>query len=68
MSVLLKTKTLLHLATWKRPYYLGVVYDGYASSVVNLELSEEAWLDMECPSTLTVTVEIGDTLNEDDDQ
>lgn len=61
MSVLTKTKTVLNLTFWKKGIYLGDV----GSSVKRLELTDEAFVDMGCPSYITVTVEPGDKLNED---
>lgn len=65
MTTLIKTKTLLYNSTSEKPYYVGDVDEGVASSVVFLELTEEAWVDMRRPDTITVTIELGDTLNED---
>lgn len=61
MSGLLKTRTVLNLVFWKRGIYRGDV----GSSVGRLELNDEAFIDMGCPSQITVTVETGDKLNEE---
>ncbi len=59
-AVLLKTKTLMYLAMWKRGFYLSE--SGH--SIRTLELNEEQWRDLGCPSEITVTIEPGDLLNE----
>lgn len=58
---LTKTKTVLSLVTWKHGHYFG----GEDTAVTQIDLSEEAFIDMGCPSEITVTVEPGDTLNEE---
>lgn len=60
-AALVETRTVLNLAFWKKGIYLGDV----GSSVKRLELTDEAFVDMGCPSYITVTVEPGDKLNGD---
>lgn len=64
MSGLLKTRTVLNLAFWKRGFYVGFGEDDeVGSSVAQLVLTDEAFIDMGCPGQITVTVERGDLLN-----
>lgn len=58
---LTKTRTVLNLLFWKRGVYVGDV----GSSVQRLDLSDEAFVNMGCPSQITITVEPGDKLNEE---
>jgi len=44
----------------------GVADIDFDPAVTFLDFSEEAWIDMGRPMEITVTVEPGDTLNEDD--
>lgn len=64
MSGLTKTRVVLNLAFWKRGFYVGFGEDE-GTSVQTIELSDEAFTDMGCPSQITVTVERGDLLNEE---
>jgi hypothetical protein len=59
---LTKTRCILHLVTWKRGIYFA---PDAAASVQELQLSKEAFIDMGCPSYVTVTVEPIDKLNEE---
>lgn len=69
MNMLTKTKTVLVL---KRQLFDTVQFgwedDGSGEKIPTdgHDLPYEKWLDMGKPETITVTVEVGDTLNEED--
>jgi hypothetical protein len=72
-GLLVKTATVLdyiqHRPSLNGPRVaFGITDDDFTPSVTFLDLSEETWVDMGRPNTITVTVEIGDTLNEENDQ
>jgi hypothetical protein len=63
MSGLTKTRVVLNLTFWRRGGY--VCFGEVDTSVTRIDLSDEAYSDMGCPSQITVTVERGDMLNEE---
>lgn len=63
MSVLIKHSVILHQRSRPNPSS-GVLYGRISPEVESYRMPIEVWEEMKRPETITLTVEIGDTLND----